>query len=80
MREAVEGLLGQSSVGRDLAAVDGQQRRRAVALVESEDIVAGDVLRLLEAVVVERADAGERPTTSAGPIVARKCWFAAAQR
>ena len=45
MRESVERMFGQAAIGRDLAAVNGQKRCRAIAFVESQDIVAGYVLR-----------------------------------
>src|SRR5262245_52705803 len=57
MSEAIQRLLGQAPIGRDLAAVDRQQRR--LALVEGQDIVAADVLRPLGPVVVQRTHTGE---------------------
>ena len=59
MRQTVERLLRQPPIGRDLAAIDREERRLAVALVEGQEIVAGDVLGLAGAVVMERADPGE---------------------
>ena len=57
--KAVDRLFGKAPVGRDLAAVNVQQRCLAVLLIERQDIIAADVLRLTGAVVVERANAGE---------------------
>src|SRR5258707_15809710 len=66
MRKALERMFGQAAIGRDLAAVNGQKRRLAIAFVEGEDIVAGYVLRFSRAVIVERANARERPNHVGG--------------
>ena len=61
MRQLRQGVLGKAPIGRDLAAIDGEERRLAVTLVEHQGIVAADVLRLAGAVVIERAHAGIGP-------------------
>src|SRR5258707_3585411 len=66
MRKALERMFGQAAIGRDLAAVNGQKRRLAIAFVEGEDIVAGYVLRFSRAVIVERANARQRPNHVGG--------------
>src|SRR5258707_15280332 len=72
MRKALERMFGQAAIGRDLAAVNGQKRRLAIAFVEGEDIVAGYVLRFSRAVIVERANARERPNHVGGTYGAAK--------
>ena len=59
-RKPFQRLLGEAAIGRDLAAIDRQQRR-AAGLVELENIIAGGRLGFAGAVVIERADAGIGP-------------------
>ena len=66
MRKSVKRMFGQAAIGRDLAAVNGQKRRLAIAFVEGQDIVAGYVLCFSRAVIVERANARERPNHVGG--------------
>src|SRR6476620_10368540 len=65
-REAFERFLGEAAIGRDLAAVDRQQRR-AAGRVEFENVVAGGGLGFAGAVVIERANAGIGPDHVLGP-------------
>ena len=57
MGNAVDRLFGEPPVGRDLAAINGQER--SLALIEAQDVIAAYVLRPLGAIVIERANAGE---------------------
>ena len=57
MGNAVDRLFGEPPVGRDLAAINGQER--SLALIKAQDVIAAYVLRPLGAIVIERANAGE---------------------
>ncbi len=61
MREFRQCRFGEAAIGRDLAAVNGQQRGDAEPFIEGEHVVARDIVRIHRAVIVERADAGEGP-------------------
>ncbi len=61
MGKPSENVFGQTAEGRELAAIDRQERRDAKALVEHERIVAADVLRPASAVVIKGTHAGIRP-------------------
>src|SRR6266404_832285 len=65
-REAFERFLGEAAIGRDLAAVDRQQRR-AAGRVEFENVVAGGGLGFAGAIIIERANAGIGPDHVLGP-------------
>ena len=61
-------MLGEPAIGGDLAAEHRQERRRACRGIELQNVVAGRLLRLGGAVIVERPDAGIGP---ADPVRAR---------
>ena len=70
MREKVpqtrQHLFGKTPIGRDLAAIDRQERRFAIALVQDQFIIATDILGLARAIVIKRAHAGKRPNDVGG--------------
>src|SRR5262249_25198905 len=53
--------LSELAVRGNFSSVDREQRRLFRALVEDDFIVTGDILRLVSAVIIERAHTGERP-------------------
>ena len=59
-REPLQRLFGEPPIGRDLAAIDRQQRR-AAGRIEFEHIIAGGGLGFAGAVVIERTNAGIGP-------------------
>src|SRR5262245_26923982 len=59
--ELGKSLLGQMPVGRDLAANDGQQRRRTRGRLEVEYKIARRVLRRTLPIIIERANARIAP-------------------
>jgi len=59
-RQAFKRLLGQPSIGGDLAAIDRKQRCPSRG-IELEDIVARGGLGLAGAVIIERTNAGVSP-------------------
>ena len=66
MRKLRHDVFGKPPVGRDLAAIDREQRRFAGALVEAQHIFAAQILRTNVsgfscAIIIERAHAGIRP-------------------
>ena len=59
-RKPLQRLLGKAAIGRDLAAIDRQQRR-AAGRIELEHVVARGGLGFAGAVVIERTHAGVIP-------------------
>src|ERR1700747_3441144 len=66
VRNSVKRMFGQAAIGRHLAAKTVQKGRPAIRSVGVEDIVAVYVLRFSRAVIVERANARERPNHIGG--------------
>ncbi|CCE05018.1 hypothetical protein BRAS3843_1250017 [Bradyrhizobium sp. STM 3843] len=60
-------MLRQPAIRRDLAAEDGEQRRRIVRAIDLEHIVARDCGRIFRVVVVERPDARKHMHNVARP-------------
>src|SRR5262245_384852 len=61
MTNPPERCLRQFAMSRDLAAIDREQRRLAIALIEHKLIVARDIFRLVSTIIIEGAHAGKGP-------------------
>ena len=55
MADLPHGRLRQLSVRRNLAAIDGEQRGLAAAVIENQFVIARDILGLVGVIVIKRA-------------------------